>query len=205
MQLVVGLGNPGRQYAQTRHNAGFHVVDRLAERWGARVDRKQFGALVDSVRIGDANVVLAKPQTFMNRSGQAVASLRGFYKLDLDEIVVVHDEVDMDFGVVKLKQGGGHGGHNGLRDIQAKLGNNGFLRVRVGVSRPPPGWETADWVLGKFSSSEQSDLPEVVDRAANVVELVLREGAAKAMSEVNARRPQRNRPSTDSADAPNES
>ena len=192
MHLVVGLGNPGRQYAQTRHNAGFHVVDRLAERWGARVERKQFGALVDSLRIGDANIVLCKPQTFMNRSGQAVASLKGFYKLDVSDIVVIHDEVDMDFGTVKLKQGGGHGGHNGLRDIQAKLGNNGFVRVRVGISRPPPGWETSNWVLGKFSGSEQAELPDIVDRAADVVELVLREGAAKAMSEVNARRPQRN-------------
>ena len=192
MHLVVGLGNPGRQYAQTRHNAGFHVVDRLAERWGGHVDRKQFGALVDSVRIGGASVVLAKPQQFMNRSGQAVASLRGFYKLEVDEVVVVHDEVDLDFGTVKLKEGGGHGGHNGLRDIQAKLGNNGFVRVRVGVGRPPAGWDTADYVLGRFSASEQAELADLVDRAADAVERILEEGAAKAMTEVNARRPQRN-------------
>lgn len=192
MHLVVGLGNPGRRYAQTRHNAGFHVVDRLAERWGARVERKQFGALVDSVRIGSAVAVLAEPQTFMNRSGQAVASLKGFYKLEPGDIVVVHDEVDLDFGVVKLKEGGGHGGHNGLRDIQAKLGNNHFVRVRVGVGRPPQGWDTADWVLGKFTSDELSELPDIVDRAADAVELVLKEGAAKAMTEVNARRPARN-------------
>ncbi len=192
MHLVVGLGNPGRRYAQTRHNAGFHVVDRLAERWGARVERNQFGALVDTVRIGDTPVVLAKPQTFMNRSGQAVASLRGFYKSTLDEIVVVYDEIDIDFSTVKLKQGGGHGGHNGIRDIQAKLGDNGFVRVRVGVSRPPEGWDTADWVLSTFSSSEQQQLPEILDSAADAVELVLREGAQSAMTEVNARRPQRN-------------
>lgn len=192
MHLVVGLGNPGRRYAQTRHNAGFLVIDRLAERWGARVERKQFGALVDSVRLASSNAVLAKPQTFMNRSGQAVVSLKGFYKTPLEDVVVVHDEVDMDFGTVKLKQGGGHGGHNGLRDIQAKAGGNGFVRVRVGVSRPPEGWDTADWVLAKFSSAEQSELDAILDRAADAVELVLREGTSKAMAHVNARRPQRN-------------
>lgn len=198
MHLVVGLGNPGRRYAQTRHNAGFLVVDRLAERWGASVDRKQFGALVESVRIADAPVVLAKPQTFMNLSGQAVASLRGFYKSELDEVVVIHDEVDLDFGAVKLKKGGGHGGHNGLRDIQAKAGGNGFVRVRVGVSRPPAGWDTADWVLGKFSSAEQAALPDLVEDACDAVEAVLREGLDRAMTDVNARRPQRNTPSTES-------
>lgn len=192
MHLVVGLGNPGQRYAQTRHNAGFHVVDRLAERWGARVERKQFGALVDAIRIGDTPVVLAKPQTFMNRSGQAVASLRGFYKTQLDELVVVYDEVDIEFGSVKLKHGGGHGGHNGIRDVQACLGSNDFTRVRVGVSRPPPGWDTADWVLARFGDSEQQDLPEILDRAADAVELVLRDGVQQAMTEVNARRPQRN-------------
>lgn len=192
MHLVVGLGNPGGRYAQTRHNAGFLVVDRLAERWGVSVDRKQFGALVQSARVGSASVVFAKPQTFMNLSGQAVASLRGFYKTELDEIVVVHDEVDLDFGTVKLKKGGGHGGHNGLRDIQAKAGGNGFVRVRVGVSRPPQGWDTADWVLGKFTDAEQALLPDVVEDACDAVEALLRDGLDRAMTDVNARRPQRN-------------
>ena len=148
MQLVVGLGNPGRRYASTRHNVGFLVVDRLASRWAGSCDRKQLGALVDKVRIGSSDVVLAKPQTFMNLSGQAVASLRGFYKpASVDDILVVHDELDLEFGTVRLKRGGGHGGHNGLRDIQARLGTNDFVRVRVGIGRPPEGWDTADYVL----------------------------------------------------------
>lgn len=193
MHLVVGLGNPGGCYAHIRHNAGFHVVDRLAERWGARVERAQFGALVDQVRVGDHPVVLAKPQTFMNLSGQAVVSLRGFYKAEVPNLVVVHDEVDLDFGTVRVKQGGGHGGHNGLRDIQARLGANDFVRVRVGVSRAPEGWDTADWVLGRFTDEETTALPAIVDRAADAVEQVIREGTAKAMADANARRPQRHR------------
>lgn len=191
MNLVVGLGNPGGRYRHTRHNAGFLVVDRLASRWGASVEKRQFGALVDSVRIGSANAVLVKPQTFMNLSGQAVVSVKGFYKTDLDNLMVIHDDVDLAFGEVRIKQGGGHGGHNGLRDIQQKLGTNKYLRVRFGVSRPPKGWDTADYVLGKWSSSEDAQLDEAVDRAADAVETVLKEGAQKAMETVNARRPQR--------------
>ena len=187
MHLVVGLGNPGRRYAATRHNAGFAVVDRLAGRWGATCDRKQFGALVDRVQIASTAAVLAKPQTYMNRSGEAVASLRGFYKTDEAEVVVVHDDVDRAFGTIRLKLGGGHGGHNGLRDIQAKLSDNGFVRVRVGVARPPEGWDTADWVLGRFTDSEQAGLPAVVDRAADAVECVLTDGVRQAMNTFNTR------------------
>jgi PTH1 family peptidyl-tRNA hydrolase len=187
MHLVVGLGNPGERYALTRHNAGFQVVDELARRGGVSCDRKQFGALVDRARISEADAVLAKPQTFMNLSGQAVNSLRGFYKADMAEVVVVHDDVDLAFGDVRLKSGGGHGGHNGLRDIQAKLGRNDFVRVRVGVSRPPDGWDTAAWVLGRFSEGEQASLDEVVDKAADAVEHLLRVGLTQAMNSVNAR------------------
>ena len=122
MHLVLGLGNPGAKYRRTRHNAGFLVVDRLANRWGARLDRAQFGALVDRARVGGSDAILAKPQKFMNLSGQAATSLRGYYKVDSADVVVVHDDVDIPFGDVRVKAGGGHGGHNGLRDIQAKMG-----------------------------------------------------------------------------------
>ncbi len=187
MHLVVGLGNPGRRYARTRHNAGFLVVDRLAERWRASVERKQFKALVDSARIGSTPVVLCKPQTFMNLSGDAVASLRGYYKVEVEDIVVVHDDVDLPLGDVRLKKGGGHGGHNGLRDLHKKLGTNGYARVRFGVSRPPEGWDTADYVLGKFTDAEASDLDASIDRAADAVEAALSEGVSKAMQHVNDR------------------
>jgi len=185
--LVVGLGNPGGRYARTRHNAGFMVIDRLAQRWGASVERKQFKALVDRARVGTADVVLCKPQTFMNLSGDAVASLRGYYKVDPEEVLVVHDDVDLDLGDVRLKKGGGHGGHNGLRDLQKKLGTNGFGRVRFGVSRPPTGWDTADYVLARFSDDEARQLEDSIDRAADAVEAALAEGLQGAMQRVNTR------------------
>lgn len=189
MHLVVGLGNPGRKYEKTRHNAGFLVVDRLAERWGGDVGTKQLGALVDKVAIGSGRLsaVLAKPQSYMNLSGQPTVSLRGWYKLDNDRVVVVHDEVDLPFGTVRIKVGGGHGGHNGLRDLLKHLGNEPFVRVRFGVGRPPEGWDTADYVLAKWQGSEQDELPDVVDRAADAVEAVLTEGPTAAMNRINTR------------------
>jgi PTH1 family peptidyl-tRNA hydrolase len=187
MHLVLGLGNPGRRYARTRHNVGFVVVDRLAERWGEVIEKKQFGALVGSARIGSSAAVLGKPQSFMNLSGQPAASLKGFYKLSNDQVVVVHDELDLPFGEVRLKQSGGHGGHNGLRDLQQKLGGNDFLRVRVGVSRPPQGWDTADYVLGNWNSDEEAGLGDVVERACDAVESILSDGITAAMNHFNTR------------------
>lgn len=187
MRLVVGLGNPGRKYADTRHNAGFLVVDRLAQRLGAPVDQKQFGAEVGKATFGAVPAILAKPQGYMNLSGQPVASLRGYYKVEADQIVVVHDDLDIPFGDVRVKKGGGHGGHNGLRDMQAKLGTNDFVRVRFGVSRPAPGQDTADYVLGDWSSTERDQLDAIVDRAADAVESVVRDGAISAMNLFNVR------------------
>lgn len=184
---MLGLGNPGRQYDRTRHNVGFLVVDRLAERCGERVDKKQLGALVGSVRLGGRPVVLAKPQSFMNLSGQPAASLRGFYKLTNEAVLAVHDDMDLPFGQVRLKRGGGHGGHNGLRDLQQRLGGNDFLRVRVGVSRPPQGWDAADYVLARWSASEEAELPAIVDVAADAVEAVARDGLDVAMNQINVR------------------
>ncbi|MEQ1569102.1 MAG: aminoacyl-tRNA hydrolase [Myxococcota bacterium] len=186
MHLVLGLGNPGRRYERTRHNAGFLVVDRIAARQAAVVERAQLGALVESVRLGTRPVVLAKPQSFMNLSGQPAASLRGWYKVPEDQVVVVHDEVDLPFGEVRVKQGGGAGGHNGLKDLVAKIGNR-FVRVRVGVGRPPAGWDTADFVLSAFTAAEEDALPSVVDRAADAVSLVVERGASTAMNETNRR------------------
>lgn len=204
MHLVVGLGNPGGRYARTRHNAGFLVVDRLAERWGASVDRNQFKAHVGSARIRDASAVLCKPQTFMNLSGESVVSLRGYYKVPDADVLVVHDEVDLPFGEVRLKQGGGHGGHNGLRDLQSRLSGGGFGRVRVGVGRPPAGWDTADYVLAAWSPEQEAGLDEVIDRAADAVEAVLNEGMAPAMQHVNAR-PKRESSAGANQDAPDPS
>lgn len=187
MHLVLGLGNPGRRYDRTRHNAGFLVVDRLGGRWGGTVDRKQFGALVARADIDGSAVVLAKPQTFMNCSGQPTASLRGYYKVAPDDLVVVHDDVDIPFGQVRVKRGGGSGGHNGLRDIRRHLGDADFLRVRVGVSRPPAGSDTAAYVLGEWTSVEADALDSVVDRAADAVQSVVKSGVIHAMNQFNVR------------------
>lgn len=186
MHLVLGLGNPGARYERTRHNAGFLVVDRLASRLGVAVDHKAHGALVGSGRSRDEAVVLAKPQTFMNLSGQPAASLRGFYKVELGDVVVVHDDVDLPFGDLRLKKGGGHGGHNGLRDLNAKLGPD-YVRVRFGVGRPPEGWDTADYVLAGFTPDEEARLPALVDEVADAVELVVTTGFDAAVTQL--RRP----------------
>lgn len=186
MHLVLGLGNPGARYERTRHNAGFLVVDRLASRAGVAVEKKAHGALVESCRLDDHPVVLAKPQTFMNLSGQAAASLRGFYKVEQQDVVVVHDDVDLPFGDVRVKKGGGHGGHNGLRDLNAKIGAD-YVRVRFGVGRPPEGWDTADYVLAGFTSGEEARLAGLVDQAADAVGLVVSRGVDAAMTEINRR------------------
>ncbi len=188
MWLVIGLGNPGRKYESTRHNAGFLVADRLAARAREACDKAQFGALTARVRVGAHDVVLAKPQGFMNLSGQPAISLRGYYKLTVADVIVVHDDLDIPFGQVRVKVGGGHGGHNGLRDISAKFGGDGnYVRVRFGVNRPPEGWDTADYVLTGWSKAEQLELDGLVEQAANAVELVILKGAAAAMNTINQR------------------
>jgi len=144
---------------------------------------------VDRTDVASNPVVLAKPQSFMNRSGQPVASLKGYYKVDADQVVVIHDELDLPFGTVKVKLGGGHGGHNGLRDIMKHLSGKDFVRVRIGVSRPPPGWDVANYVLAPWTGDEQAHLDAVMRRAADAVEIIVSDGAKSAMNEINQRRP----------------
>lgn len=187
MWFIVGLGNPGARYAQTRHNAGFLVVDRLCERWAIACDRKQHGALVGEGSVRGERVVVAKPQGFMNLSGQPVRSLLGFYKQGTDRLIVAHDEVDVPFGEVRIKRGGGHGGHNGLRDLGVHLPNVDYLRVRVGVGRPPEGWDTADYVLGAWAPNQRAELDGLIDRATDAVERVLDSGPDAAMNAFNTR------------------
>ena len=186
MFLVVGLGNPGRRYVHTRHNVGFKVIENLQDRWQIQGESAQLGALVGNGMIASTRATLARPQKFMNRSGHPVASIAGYYKLEEQDVIVVHDDVDLPFGQVRVKRGGGHGGHNGLRDIIKHLGRE-FPRVRVGVGRPPQGWDTADYVLGKWAADEQAEVPHLVDTASNAVEAVLREGLEAAMNRFNTR------------------
>jgi peptidyl-tRNA hydrolase, PTH1 family len=185
--LVVGLGNPGREYAGSRHNVGFEVVDRLAERHGGRLRKGKERALVDEVRVDGHRMALAEPQTYMNESGVAVAPLvRRFGITDLADLVVVHDELDLPVGRMKVKLGGGLAGHNGLRSIKAHLHADGFVRVRIGVGKPPSREHGADHVLKRVGRTERAVLDDVVERAADAVELVLAEGADAAMQRYNA-------------------
>jgi PTH1 family peptidyl-tRNA hydrolase len=186
MFLIVGLGNPGKKYNSTRHNIGFDVVSELSSSYGLSIGKKLFGALVGDGVIAGQRCVLALPQKFMNRSGQPVASAQGYYKISSDKVIVVHDDLDIDFGSVRCKQKGGHGGHNGLRDIIQHIGND-FLRVRVGVGRPPEGWETANYVLGKWNAQEKQSLSTVIDDAQRAIEMVLQEGIHTAMNTFNIR------------------
>lgn len=171
--LVVGLGNPGPSYSGNRHNVGFMVLDLLGDRAGARFKAHKGRADVVEGRLAGQRAVLAKPKTYMNLSGGPVASLRDFFKVPVERIVVVHDELDIPYGTVRLKSGGGDNGHNGLRSITASIGSRDYLRVRVGVGRPPGRQDPADYVLKDFSGTEKKDLGFHVDRAADAVEALL--------------------------------
>jgi peptidyl-tRNA hydrolase, PTH1 family len=184
--LIVGLGNPGSQYEGNRHNCGFMVADLLAARIGAGFKRDRSRARVAGGQLAGFPVTLAKPQTFMNLSGGPVASLRAFYKVPADRIVVIHDELDIPFGAIRVKQGGGDNGHNGLRSVTAALGTRDYLRVRVGIGRPSGRMDPADFVLHDFSAAERKVLPDILERSADAVEAVLQRGLAAAQNEFHA-------------------
>ncbi len=185
--LVAGLGNPGPRYEATRHNAGFMVVDHLAEDLRASYWKDLGGAKVAEVRLGDHDVVLAMPQTFMNRSGSSVALLAVRYDVPVDQIIVVHDDIDLPPASVRAKRGGGHGGHNGLRSLHAKLGSGDYLRVRVGVGRPPGRQDPADFVLEPVGPQAAEDLGEAVLLGAKAVAHIIEHGIGSAMNEFNTR------------------
>ncbi|MFF5793540.1 aminoacyl-tRNA hydrolase [Paeniglutamicibacter sp. NPDC012692] len=185
--LVAGLGNPGPGYAHNRHNVGQMVVDELASRMGGKFkthsSRSQI--LEGRLGIGGPKLILAKPMTYMNLSGGPVGNLAKFFSIDAAHVIAVHDEIDIPFDTVKLKLGGGEGGHNGLRDISKALGTKDYLRVRVGVGRPPGRMETADYVLKDFSKDEKKDLPFLVDNSADAVEYLVRLGLEAAQLKVH--------------------
>jgi peptidyl-tRNA hydrolase, PTH1 family len=180
--LIVGLGNPGPEYSHNRHNVGQMVLDELASRVGGRFKSHKSRAQVLEGRlgIGGPRIVLAKPQSYMNVSGGPVSALAQFYGIDPAHVVAVHDEIDIPFDTVKLKVGGGEGGHNGLRDISKALATKDYLRVRVGVGRPPGRMDTADFVLRDFSAPEKKELPFLIDSAADAVEVLVKDGLLAA-------------------------
>lgn len=185
--LIVGLGNPGPRYAGNRHNVGFMVVDRLAESASLPLSRTRFNGRYATGSLEGRSVALLEPDTFMNLSGQSVSAARSFFNVAIGGICVVHDEIDLPFGTLRLKVGGGHAGHNGLRSMIAQLGGADFIRLRVGVGRPVHG-EVSDFVLADFDREQREWLPDLLDRAANAVRLTLREGALRAMNIVNTAR-----------------
>jgi PTH1 family peptidyl-tRNA hydrolase len=185
MQIVIGLGNPGRKYERTRHNAGFMAVDALAGGLRFALTREKYHALVGRGRIGGNEVLLAKPQTYMNESGRSVGAILRYTSAAVENLIVVHDELDLPLGTVRVKTGGGHGGHNGLRSIVDHLGTNEFVRVRVGIGRPPAGRDAADYVLAPFLPGEKEAAAEAVSRAAEAVRTVLTDGLTAAMNAFN--------------------
>jgi PTH1 family peptidyl-tRNA hydrolase len=182
--LVVGLGNPGREHERDRHNVGFMVVDELARRHGGSF-RQKFNGRIGEIRIGDARLALLKPETYMNDSGSAVQPATRFYKVPLDELLVVHDEVDLDIGRLQARRGGGLAGHNGLRSIARRLGGPDFLRLRVGVGRPGRGdpRDVADYVLSAFAPED--DVEALVGAAADAVEALAADGLADTQRRFN--------------------
>lgn len=185
-RLVVGLGNPGPEYGLTRHNAGFLTVDLLAENLQANYWKDEAGAKVALVRFGDGDLALAKPLTFMNVSGRSVKRLVDAYEVPVAELIVVHDDIDIPAGVVRAKNGGGHGGHNGLRSLSESLGSGDYLRVRVGAGRPPGRMDPADYVLQPLRGEAAEDFLALIPEAAQCVMHILEHGIDSAMRECNA-------------------
>jgi PTH1 family peptidyl-tRNA hydrolase len=185
--LVVGLGNPGPDYAKTRHNLGFMVADILADRIGSGFKvHKRSGAEVTTGRLGGKSVVLAKPRVYMNESGRQVGPLANFYSVAPADVIIMHDELDIDFGRIRLKFGGGVAGHNGLRSVSSALGTNDFQRVRIGVGRPHGRKSGATFVLENFNAKERPEVPTICEQAADATELLIQLGIEPAQNTVHA-------------------
>ncbi len=186
MWLVVGLGNPGNQYKLTRHNIGFMAIDYLIKGYGNPTIKNQFKAEVAQIKIKDEPVILCKPQTFMNLSGESVQPLLGFYKIPQENLIVIHDDIDQPFNNMKIHKNRGHGGHNGIRSISGLLGSADYIRLKLGVGRPEnPNVPVADYVLGKFSQEEFNQMPDFLNKGCDAIESILFDGIQKASTKFN--------------------
>ena len=184
--LIVGLGNPGEKYENTRHNVGYLVADELGERGGFPIQRLKFKALTNTAAVGGQGALVMKPVTYMNLSGEAVGEAARFYKLPPDHVLVVSDDVDLPLGKLRIRTGGSAGGHNGLKSVIQHLGTDQFPRLKVGVGgKPHPDYDMADWVLGRLQGEDKKVMDEAVKRAADAVECLLQEGPQKAMNRFN--------------------
>ena len=187
MRLIVGLGNPGLRYCDTRHNIGFQVIDQLADLYEVTLARKDFNACWGKVKMGETTVLLAKPMTFMNLSGYAVRELAHFFDIAVNNIIVIHDDLDLPFGTIRLKKGGGDGGHKGVMSISEQLGDSGFVRVRLGIGRAQGLMSPRDYVLQSFSKEEKDLLVAVLDKVCGAVKVTLSEGIERAMNQYHSR------------------
>ena len=191
MKLIIGLGNPGREYAHNRHNIGFLCLNHFARQHDIRFDRKQGKARTGTGRVDDIEVVLAKPQTFMNRSGQSLSLLLKKFNIALDDLIVIHDDIDLPLGKIRIRRSGGSGGHKGINSIIAELGSQDFIRIRAGIGRPEPAMAEADegkiidYVLSDFTLEERQVVGEVVSRVSEAILCVLTEGVEVAMNRYN--------------------
>lgn len=184
--LIVFLGNPGPRYEMTRHNAGFMAADAMAKELNIRINKARFKALTATCKIGGESVLLMKPQTFMNLSGDAVSQAAKFYKIPPERVIVVSDEISLPIGKLRIRTKGSAGGHNGLKDIIAKLGSDAFPRIRIGVGAPPhPDYDMADWVLSSFKNQDAEDMMAAADRAAQAAQCYIAQGADRAMNRFN--------------------
>jgi len=188
IKLIVGLGNPGIKYAQTRHNAGFFFIDALCDKYKITLkDNKKFQGLANKATIAEQDLWLLKPETFMNHSGRAVVSLANFYKITAEEILVVYDELDLPVGCAKLKKGGGHGGHNGLRDIISLTGSNDFYRLRLGIGHPGHKSKVLSWVLNRASKDDEISIDLAITKSLNIIEDLVQGHLEKAMKDLHTK------------------
>ena len=185
MKIIAGLGNPGAEYAHTKHNVGFMLVDMLAEKLGAASWKEDFFSALTEVRIGGEKVFLVKPLTYMNNSGEALGPMLSYYKLDVDDLVVVHDDMDIPAGMVRIRRKGSSGGHNGIKSIIAHVGSEDFARVRIGIGRPPAGWTVIHHVLAPFSTEDAPKIRAAIDYLLPAVESIVTDGVDFAMNRYN--------------------
>jgi len=186
MKMIVGLGNPGEKYAQTRHNAGFMVIDKFAASYQLNIDKKQCRSLLGQGFIQGQKVLLVKPQTFMNKSGEAVLEILNYYREGIEDLIIIHDDLDLDFGRIRFKSGGGSGGHNGLKSITQMLNSPEYSRLKIGIGRSPEFMPTEAYVLGSFLAKEKEDLPNIKKGAVEGLKTWFFEGIDVAMNNFNA-------------------
>lgn len=186
MKLIVGLGNPGKQYEHTRHNIGFDCIDAICQKWDANLDQLKFNGMYTSVHRPEGKVILLKPLTYMNLSGQCVKPFIDYFKINIEDLIVIYDDLDLETGKLRLRQKGSAGGHNGIKSLIQHLGTEKFNRIRVGINRPPAGMNVADYVLAKFSAEDDQTIQEAIKRVVQAVETSLTKSFLEVMNEFNS-------------------